>query len=57
MTPRTLKRVRRALGLTQAQLAKELDYTRNSVARWERGVHPIPTLVARYLTRKMDGNR
>lgn len=57
MKPRTLKRARKVLGLTQEALGKELDYTRQSVERWERGVHPIPLLVARYLTQKMDSKR
>lgn len=37
-----LKQRREALGLTQEQLARELDVTTMSVSRWERGVYPIP---------------
>ena len=55
MKGRTLKRARKALGMTQLQLAHELDTTRNTVERWERNVHKIPSLVARYITQKMDG--
>lgn len=36
-----LREKREMLGLTQDQLAKILDTTRNTIARWERGeVHP-----------------
>ncbi len=42
MKPEELKRRREALGLTQEQLARELDVTTMSVSRWERGVYPIP---------------
>lgn len=42
MKPDELKRRREALGLTQEQLARELDVTTMSVSRWERGVYPIP---------------
>lgn len=37
-----LKRRREALGLTQEQLARELDVAVMTVSRWERGVNPIP---------------
>ena len=42
MRPEELKRRREALGLTQEQLARELDVTTMSVSRWERGVYAIP---------------
>ena len=42
MKPEELKRRREVLGLTQEQLARELDVTTMSVSRWERGIHPIP---------------
>ena len=37
MTPAELRGRRRALGLTQADLAAVLDVSANTVARWERG--------------------
>ena len=35
MTPHTIRHIRRSLGLSQAQFAKALGTTRESVARWE----------------------
>jgi transcriptional regulator with XRE-family HTH domain len=40
-----LKEKRAALGLTQAQLAEILDVKPNTVARWERGLLPVPRTV------------
>jgi DNA-binding transcriptional regulator YiaG len=37
-----LKEWRRRLGLTQVGLARLLGVSRNAVARWEWGRHPIP---------------
>jgi repressor LexA len=42
MKPEDLKRRREALGLTQEQLARELEMTTMTVSRYERGVNPIP---------------
>jgi len=42
MTREDLYLRRKALGLTQEQLARELDVTVLTVSRWERGVYPIP---------------
>jgi DNA-binding XRE family transcriptional regulator len=42
LTPQTLKRQRQELKLTQAELAKELSVSRNSVIGWEAGRHRIP---------------
>ena len=41
-TPAQLKTARRALGMTQAQLAAEMRVTASTVARWEQGWYPIP---------------
>lgn len=40
-----LKEKRAALGLTQVQLAEILDVKPNTVARWERGLLPVPRTV------------
>lgn len=40
-----LKERRDALGLTQAQLAEILGVKPNTVARWERGLLPVPRTV------------
>lgn len=42
MNREDLKRRREKLGLTQEQLARELDVTVLTVSRWERGVYPVP---------------
>ena len=46
--PRAIRDTRRALGLTQLQLARHLDVTPNTVCRWERGTLPIahPAMLA-----------
>jgi transcriptional regulator with XRE-family HTH domain len=40
-----LKEKRVALGFTQAQLAEILEVKPNTVARWERGLLPVPRTV------------
>jgi transcriptional regulator with XRE-family HTH domain len=40
-----LKWRRETLGLTQAQLARELGVDTITVSRWERGVYPIPAYI------------
>ncbi|HEV2860966.1 MAG TPA: helix-turn-helix domain-containing protein [Pyrinomonadaceae bacterium] len=45
MEPNELKRRRKALGLSQEQLAVLLDVDEMTVSRWERGVHPIPKYI------------
>lgn len=45
MKPEEMKQRREALGLTQAQLARELGLDSITVSRYERGVHPIPKTV------------
>lgn len=52
MTPRELKRIRMALGLTQAALAAELGVSRETLTRWETGRRRrIPEPAARLLRR------
>jgi DNA-binding transcriptional regulator YiaG len=40
MTPKQILKLRKDLGLTQQQLADRIGAARESVARWETGVHP-----------------
>lgn len=51
MTPAGLKRIRLQLGLTQAQLAKQLGVGQNAVARWETGTRGISEPIARLVQR------
>ena len=52
-----VKRIRKRLGLTQAELAKELGVTRVSVARWEIGMYAVPEMAARLLERLVRERR
>lgn len=45
MKPEEMKQRREALGLTQAQLARELGLDSITVSRYERGVLSIPKTV------------
>jgi transcriptional regulator with XRE-family HTH domain len=47
---KTLRRLRRASRLTQAELAKQLGVTPNTVARWERGEVAISDPMARLIS-------
>ena len=47
MTGRDLQKRRKALRLTQAELAAQLGVHWSTVARWEQGVRAIPEPVAR----------
>jgi transcriptional regulator with XRE-family HTH domain len=49
MTGDELRRLRRRLGFTQAQLAERVGVTANSVARWERGEMGIRESAARLI--------
>jgi len=44
MTADEFRKLRRSLGLTQAELAAILQVTTNTVARWEQGVHAVSPL-------------
>lgn len=46
MTPAELKQARAALGMTQAQLAQELEVSEDAVRDWETGRRPIRKTVA-----------
>ncbi len=49
MTGSEVRRIRKRLGLTQAQLAERVGVTASSVARWEQGVLGIRESAARLL--------
>lgn len=42
MTRYRFRQIRRDLGLTQADTAAALGVQRQTVDRWEHGVHPLP---------------
>jgi transcriptional regulator with XRE-family HTH domain len=51
-----VRRIRRLLGLTQAQLAEQLGVAENSVARWEReemGIRPMAERLLRLLAQQV----
>ena len=56
MTERDVKRVRAKLRLTQDELASLVGVTRNTVARWEMGMHPVSLPIER-LIRTLAGSR
>lgn len=49
MTSTDLKSIRTGLGWSQTRLAQELGVTRNTVTRWEMGLHPIPPIAQRLI--------
>lgn len=46
MTPQEFRRLRELLGLSQEKLARRLDVSQNTVARWESGSRKISGPVA-----------
>lgn len=46
MTARQLRRLRKALGWSQARLAEALGVHPMTVSKWERGEQPIPQMAA-----------
>jgi DNA-binding transcriptional regulator YiaG len=50
MKPADLKILRTRLNLTQSEFAAWLGVTRNTVARWEMGMHPISAIAVRLIT-------
>ena len=49
MSPETLRQLRDRLGESQSGLARLLNVQRNTVWRWEAGMHPIPEWVGSWL--------
>jgi len=56
-----LRDFRAAHGLTQAELGRFVGVSRNTIERWERGVHPIPQwarlLLLLYLPAEADPHK
>ena len=46
MTLKTFKRLRKRMGLSQAELARELKVSRAAVSRWESGERGIGSILA-----------
>jgi transcriptional regulator with XRE-family HTH domain len=46
MRPKEFIRIRKRMGLTQAQLARELGVSRAAVSRWESGKRAIDNVLA-----------
>jgi len=57
MTGKEFKRTRRALKMSQSQLAKVLGVTATAVARWDRGERPISGPVALAMTLLLEKKR
>ena len=49
MTGRGLRRIRRRLGLTQVELAKQVGRHPQTISQMERGVLEVPKLVEGYM--------
>ena len=57
MKGKTLRAIRKRLGLTQAELAKQIGVTGNTLARWERDELPIREPIARLIHTLQAGKR
>lgn len=55
MTAIEMKRIRTTLGLTQDELAAELEISVRTIRRWEQDQWPIPKLAASYLRLLREG--
>ena len=49
MTGKEFAEARKSLGLSQPKMAEELEVTKDTVSRWERGKWPVPKTVAAYV--------
>lgn len=41
-----LRTARKVIGMTQAQFAFDTGYSRTTVSNWERGLYPVPKVIA-----------
>jgi DNA-binding transcriptional regulator YiaG len=53
MTPASLKSRREQLGLSQAELARQIDISVRTLQNWEIGHRGIPSLTARWLSEQL----
>lgn len=49
MTPEILRFLRKRLGYSQGELGKQLGYTSQAVAKWEKGTSSIPVAISKLL--------
>lgn len=52
MTPAEFKAIRKAAGLTQAEMAEVLDVSRKTLVNWEKGYFQIPSDIATQIAAK-----
>ena len=52
-----MRTIRKRLGLTQAELAKQIGVTGNTLARWERDELPIREPIVRLIHTLQTGKR
>ena len=57
MTPKELRNLRKAAGLTQEKLAGICGVERRTIGRWEKGYFPIPKMVLDCLERVLGPYR
>lgn len=57
MTPEEFRDIRTALGMSQSALGRQLDCHRNTVAAWELGQRPIPSVVAQLVPLLLKATR
>ena len=57
MKGKTLRAIRKRLGLTQAELAKQIGVTGNTLARWERDELQIREPIVRLIHTLQAGKR
>ena len=50
----SLRHYRKGRGLSQAQLADELDVSIHTVRSWEQGKNPIPKIVEKHLLSQVE---
>lgn len=57
MTPDEFRRIRTALHMSQSSLGRQLGVHRNTIAAWEHGQRPIPSVVAQLVPLLLTASR